>query len=825
MNTLSLNGSWSAFQVGGNICVPAVVPGCVHTALLEAGKISDPFYRDQEFDSFWVGDVAWSFSRTFSVTASVLAKDHVLLRCLGLDTLATVRLNGKTLGKTDNMHRTWEFDVKGILRDGENSIEIRFDSATKYTEAKNRVRSIPKWGVGDQRGHHNYIRKEACNFGWDWGIQAVTCGIWRDIEIAAFDTARLGDVQVIQDHSVKKRTGLSVAVAAEVASRGKLMAEVQVKLRGKVVAETSQPLRGGKGKAQLIIKNPELWWPVNMGKQPRYDVKVTLRNGEGAMLDTWSKKIGLRTLVLDRQDDEWGESFQFVVNGVPFFSKGANWIPADAFYDQAPVERVRDLLQSAVDANMNMLRVWGGGYYEEDSFYDLCDERGICVWQDFMFACATYPSFDEDFLENVRSEAIDNIKRIRHHACLAVWCGNNELEQGLWDDEWTDSAMGIEDYQRLFDDLLPKLVKDYDGVTAYWPGSPHSSTGDRRDYNNPACGDAHLWSVWHGAEPFEWYRTCDHRFNSEFGFQSFPEPKTAHSFTEPRDRNVTSYIMEQHQRNGTGNSKIMDHMLSWFRLPTGFDETLWTSQILQGMAIKYACEHWRRSMPRGMGTLYWQLNDCWPVASWSSIDYYHRWKALHYMAKKFYAPLLLSGVEDKEKGTVDIHLTHDGLKARELTLKWFVTDASGKLIEEGKKAVKAGANANRRVHTLRLKKILAEKTARNCIVWLEVYQGRRRVGENMVLFARPKHLELGAKPKIKAAVKAGKGGRFHVTLTSTSAALWTWIELKNAEFRADDNFVHLRPGSALTLTVTPGSELTLGQFRSQLMVKSLVDLS
>ena len=287
---------------------------------------------------------------------------------------------------------------------------------------------------------------------------------------------------------------------------------------------------------------------------------------------------------------------------------------------------------------MNMLRVWGGGIYEDDIFYEICDELGLCIWQDFMFACSTYPTFDEKFMDNVKAEAIDNIRRLRHHPCLALWCGNNELEQGQVGEKWTEWTMSWTDYSKLFDKMLPELVDQLDPQTAYWPCSPHSPNGDRTNFNNPECGDAHLWNVWHKGEPFEWYRTCEHRFNSEFGFQSFSEPTTVYSYTAQEDRNITSWVMEHHQRAGIGNTTIMRYMLSWFKLPVGFENTIWTSQILQGTAIKYACEHWRRSMPRGMGTLYWQLNDNWPVASWSSIDYFGRWKALHYMAAKFFAP-------------------------------------------------------------------------------------------------------------------------------------------------------------------------------------------
>jgi len=592
-----------------------------------------------------------------------------------------------------------------------------------------------------------------------------------------------------------------------------------------VIAEKTLALPAGSGVATLALSSPDLWWPNTMGEQALYDVAVTLCNGAGNELDSWKRKIGFRTLRLARRPDQWGESFRFVVNGIPFFARGANWIPADAFNNRVTPDRYRDLIESAASANMNMLRVWGGGIYEDEVFYDLCDEYGICVWQDFMFACSTYPTFDADFLANVEQEAKNNIRRLRSHPSLALWCGNNELEQGLVGPEWTETSMSWEDYSKVFDDMLPDIVHKFDGQTDYWPGSPHSPYGDRKDHRNPRCGDAHLWDVWHGLKPFEWYRTCEHRFNSEFGFQSFPEPKTTRGFTDPIDRNITSYVMEHHQRSGPGNSIIMHYMLSWFRMPTGFDETLWASQILQGNAIKYAVEHWRRSMPRGMGTLYWQLNDTWPVASWSSIDYHHRWKALHYLARKFFAPVLVSGVEDLKSGTIDVHATSDRPRVLELTLRWIVTDAHGSELMAGEKSIRSGKNSDRKVHVLRLKSLLETRSARDVLVWLEIHDGKQRISENLVTFVRPKHLELSQSPGVSARVSANRNGGFAVTLRSKAAALWSWIELSENDFRADDNFVHVRPGVSVPLVVKPATELGVTEFREQLIVRSLVDLS
>ena len=617
---------------------------------------------------------------------------------------------------------------------------------------------------------------------------------------------------------------------------------MRVHLDNAIVAQADVALADGTGVARLPIPEPQLWWPNNLGEQTLYTVEVELlgrdksrhyggdesrhyggdesRHYGDRVLDACSKRVGLRTLRLDRHPDQWGESFQFVVNGVPFFAKGANWIPADAFVTRMTPERYRDLLQSTADANMNMLRVWGGGIYEQDDFYDLCDELGLCIWQDFMFSCATYPAFDEAFMANVRAEAEDNVRRLRHHACLALWVGNNELEQGLVGDEWTTGTMSWADYDKLFEGLLPDVVKRLDPERDYWPGSPHSPS-NRRDFNNPNEGDAHLWSVWHGRQPFEWYRTCDHRFNSEFGFQSFPEPRTVAGFTDPGDRNVTSYIMEHHQRSGIGNDAILQYMLSWFRLPTSFDMILWLSQILQGMAMKYAVEHWRRAMPRGMGTLYWQLDDCWPVASWASIDYHGNWKALQFMARQFNSPLLLSGVEDLERGTVELHVTSDLLEPTAADVNWWLVRADGTAVATGSTAIEAAPGANTRVETLDLSAHVAAHGPRDLILGMELGVDGAAVSSNLVTFARPKHLEL-QEPEFEVSVVAAADGAFAVTVAARRPALWMWLDLPGPA-RYSDGFVHLFPGRPVTITVRPAVAMSLDEVRAGLVVRSLID--
>ena len=817
-----LGGEWWLRQAAEEKeAIPARVPGCVHTDLLAAGKIDDPFYRGNEDRLQWISECDWIYARSFDTSSEILSHDRVLLRCEGLDTLATVTLNGERVGQGDNMFRTWEFRVKDVLKEAENELEITFASPVGYIRERNARRTLPEWGGSREPKGRAWLRKEPCNFGWDWGPVLVTSGIWRPISLLAFSAARLTDVKIRQRQDANSAV-LTVTATAEVFAEAELTATFTIRFGEQIVAEQSIPLAAGKASARLTVEQPSLWWPNGMGEQPLYDVAVLLRDVDGNTIDEVSRRIGLRTLGLDRHPDQWGESFQFVVNGVPFFAKGANWIPADAFAARMTRERYDGLLRSATEANMNMLRVWGGGIYENDIFYDLCDELGICVWQDFMFACAAYPTFDEHFMRTVRFEAEDNVRRLRHHPCLALWCGNNELEMGLVGEDWSDTTMSWRDYGKLFDELLPAVVKELDPDRDYWPSSPHSPCGDRSDFNSPSCGDAHLWSVWHGRQPFEWYRTCEHRFNSEFGFQSFPEPKTVSGYTEPGDRNITSYVMEHHQRSDIGNNLIMQYMLEWFRLPTSFDMTLWLSQVLQGMAIKYAVEHWRRAAPRGMGTLYWQLNDTWPVASWSSIDYHGRWKALHYMARRFFAPVLVSGVEEVEAGKVYLHVTSDLSDPLAAELAWTLSDLQGGRIDADTISVDAGPRQSAQVASLDLKQHLEHHGARDLLLWLELREGDRPLSSNLVLFARPKRLDL-PEPDIRTRVEETGEGHFAVTLEATKPALWAWLSLRDADARWSDNFVSLRPGKPTTVTLAPVDAMTREQIESALVVSSLVD--
>ncbi len=821
MEQISLNGEWTLYRAQEANSIVARVPGCVHLDLLNAGQIEDPFYRDNETRQFWIGETDWKYERRFTVSGAFLAHERVMLRCFGLDTLATVEVNGIPVGKADNMYRTWLFDVKPQLKTGENVLTICFDAPMPFLRACERERGVlPAWLGSDRVNSGAWLRKEPCNFGWDWGPKLTTSGIWRDIELIAY-TARLADVAIRQQHA-SGEVALNVQIRVENPAAQALAVRIEVRYDGETVASVEQPVSGDQASARMTISQPKLWWINGLGEQPLYEMQVQLVGADDAVLDEQSKRIGLRTLTLERHADQWGESFYFAINGVPFFAKGANWIPADTFVPRLTADNYTTLIRDAAAAHMNMLRVWGGGVYEQDAFYDLCDQYGIAIWQDFMFACGTYPAFDDAFLANVRVEAEDNVRRLRHHPSLALWCGNNELEQGLVAAEWTAKTMSWADYGRLFDVLLKDVVGAEDPDRPYWPSSPHTPVGDRADLMNPDSGDTHLWHVWHRREPFEWYRTRFDRFVSEFGFQSFPEPATLEPFIEPEDHNITSYMMEYRQRSGIGNSTIIHYLLDWFRLPSSFENGIWLSQILQGMAIKYAVEHWRRNMPRTMGTIYWQLNDCWPAPSWSSINSLYRWKALHYMAKRFYAPVLISGLEDREAGTVAVHVTSDLLEAGSGVVRWQLATTDGAVIEGGTFDAAIPPQQDSLVRTLSFAGALQQYEARDLLIGLALDVNDETVSDNLVLFARPKHLSL-LDPDLRVTVRASSAHHFQVEVSAAHPALWAWLATDDGESSFSDNFFNLMPGTPRTVEIETKQALSADELRERLLVRSLFD--
>jgi beta-mannosidase len=803
---LNLGGDWQVSQGGKNDWLSATVPGCVHTDLLAAGKIPDPFYRENEKVIQWVGESDWVYKRTFDVPEEVLNNDRVLLRCEGLDTLAAIKINGREIGHADNMFRLWEFDVKPFLRAGDNLIEVTFESPFTYFKQKESDQAPAKWIKG-----RAWVRKEPCSFDWDWGPCLPSCGIWKNITLETFNEARIADLLVQQKPDGKHKATLDVEVELELVGDATkpFQAVITVLDQGKAVAKKTFSVAEGYGRGQVEIINPKLWWLAGMGQQPLYEVHLELLNADGKPVDAKSKRIGLRELkvVLPQGDNP----LHFEVNGIPFFAKGANWIPCDSFTSRITPEILRRYVADAAAVNINTLRFWGGGYYEDDALFDACDEMGICVWLDFKFACAAYPAFESEFMENVRHEARDNLRRLRHHPCIAVWCGNNEISLSWWKGStWGPNRMSTADYDELFKNLLAGEVRQHAPQAHYVSGSPD-------------CGDTHYWEVWHGPKTFEAYRT-QNGFMSEFGFQSFPGPKTVDAFTNEEDRkSVLSPVMNWHQRDGSGkgNEIIRDMILHYFRPPKDFETMLWLSQILQGYGIKIGAEYWRQTMPKSMGCVYWQYNDIWPGMSWSSVDYFGRWKALHYMARKFYSPILVSGLENMEAGTIELFVTSDESESHHGKLIWNVTDLTGKTLSHDSMSVKIPSRKSNKVKTLDLQGEMNKQGANGLLTWLKLEVDGKTVSENLVLLALPKELKL-QDPKLAASVKESDGG-FLVTIESATPALWVWLELKNADARYADNFIHLMPDVPQTILIEPDQPMSREAFLNELQIRSLYD--
>jgi len=636
MKTQLLHNNWRMRRVGDDAFLNAKIPGTVYTDLLREGKMEDPFFKDNETAALKLMEEDYEYVSTFDVSAELLESRLVFLHFDGLDTICDVFLNGQFLGSTENMHRVWEFAVKEYLYATGNELRVLFHSPNKYIAEQFKISKT--YGVEDAMDGFVNIRKAHCMFGWDWGAHLPDAGIFRPVSLIGVEEARIDSVYVTQRHEAGKVDLHFDVEVLDVASDDLLpeftySVEIQTP-EGISFVDTDSP-------EMIEIENPQLWWPNGYGKQALYTVTVTLMLGNKE-LDVWTRRIGLRTMTMHREKDEWGESFSLQVNGVDVFAMGADYIPQDHLLGRVNEETTRKLLEKAKWANFNSLRVWGGGYYPSDSFYDLCDEYGLVIWQDFMFACAMYdltPAFEA----NIRAEFADNIKRIRHHASLGLWCGNNEMEQfAMGEGGWTTKASEVRDYFLMYERIIPEMVQEYDPETFYWPSSP-SSGGSLDNPQDPSRGDVHYWEVWHGNKPFTEYRKYFFRYLSEFGFQSFPTMKTIEAISDdPADYNIFSYIMERHQRNGAANGKIMNYMQATYRYPSDFRTVLYASQLLQADAIRYGVEHFRRNRGVCMGAVYWQFNDCWPVASWSSVDYFGRLKALHYYAKRFFAPVMIS---------------------------------------------------------------------------------------------------------------------------------------------------------------------------------------
>ena len=835
MRSQSLSGSWELREVGGVDVYAAQVPGGVHTDLLAAGCLPDPFVADNELKVQWVAEKDWEYRRAFDVSADFLKEEQIFLVCDGLDTLGQAFLNGQELGRFENMFRQYRWDVKSLLNEGRNDLVLVFESVVAFARKNQEQR--PLLGVSQAIPGGPHVRKAPCQFGWDWGPMLPPVGIWKDLRLEGFSQARLEDVHLRQKHQEGK-VELSAHVSVVHWSQAPLQAELVVTAPDGKTLKGQAQINGPEVMLSLTIDNPQMWWPNGYGDHPLYAVEVSLLSGEG-VLETRSYKMGLRTIELRQEPDEWGKSWMFVVNGVPVFAKGGNWIPADSFPTRLTREFLDNLISSAAEANHNMLRIWGGGLYESEDFYDLCDEKGILVWQEFLFSCSSYPWDNDAYLENVRAEVDDNMRRIRHRASLCLWCGNNEIETGFENWGWKaapEYPVLSAAYEKFYFHTLPAWVAELDPDTAYWPSSPSSNT-PFINVNGEEQGDMHYWDVWHGRKPFTAYRSTHPRFMSEFGFQSLPPLETIRTYAEEKDWNMTSYIMEHHQRSGSGNGLMMGQMTDSFRMPKDFSSLVYLSMVLQAEGIRYGVEHWRRQKQRVSGILYWQLNDCWPVASWASLDYFGRWKALHYMSRRFFAPVMLS-IEDHfapispyiyldggDPQRMDVWMTSDLNLATSGVVRWWLMTLGGEVLESGEEPeIRLEPQASQQIFSKSFQ--LSREARRFTIFACELLQPDadgflQRAALNVAPFAANKHLEL-SDPLLRVEVSQ-VGDRLAFDVNGSSLARFVELSLEGQDVVFSDNYFDLPAGMTVRVTCPLPAGWSLKQATQALRTRSLVD--
>lgn len=807
---VNLGGAWRMREADSETWHSAHVPGSVYADLMADGTMPDPFWRENELDAFERMKKDYVYQRTFTVSEAQLAHAHVELVCEGLDTLAHVSLNGREIAFADNMHITWVWDVKEQLHAGENTLEIRFDSPILYCAKK--AEEAPGWESSDATPGFRHLRKAHCMFGWDWGPRLPDAGIWRPILLRTWDTVRLENALMLQAH----HDGMvDVTIRPEIAGESAWSAEITAP-DGEVIIipETTA------AEQVITIEHPQLWWPNGLGKQPLYRVTVRLATG-----DTRVWRIGLRTMTVSREKDEWGEEFCHVVNGVKVFAMGADYIPEDNILARVTPERTRRLLEDCKAANFNAIRVWGGGYYPDDAFYDICDELGLMVWQDLMYACAFY-DLTPDFERSIRVETHQNVARLRHHASLALICGNNEMEMFM---AGANSALinhrtwefvptyphHITDYVKMFEYILPAIVKETAPQTYWWPASP-SSGGNFDAPNDENRGDNHYWDVWHGEKPFTEYRKFFFRYASEFGFQSFPCLKSVKQFTLPDDRNIFSRVMERHQRNQAANGKILSYLSQTFRYPNSFDDLLYASQLMQAEAIRYGVEHWRRNRGRCMGAIIWQLNDIWPVASWASIDYYGRWKALHYAAKRFFAPVMISAEEEGElsqnpkineyhpaplEKSFRLNVCNETLRDVTGEVVWALRTPDGAIVRQNQQTLTIPAMSAKWLD----KVDCADASLTGHYVSFAFVVDDVALSEGTCIFCAPKHFEF-VDPRLTVETRGDT-----LVVTSHAYAKQVWLESEDADLLLDDNAFDMNPGTKVVRVVQGSAEKVRGR--------------
>jgi beta-mannosidase len=768
----------------------------------------------------------------------MIAHEHVDLVFEGLDTFADVYVNDQAVLHTDNMFRRWRLPAKGLLKAGPNTLRVVFHSPVELMIPKVKalpyqLPSVTSHNTGNEENVATapYTRKADYQFGWDWGPRYVTEGIWQPIRIETWDAFHVENFHIQQQRVDKDAAALSAEL--EIQASRSTVATVEItyaELSGAPVAPIRQAVQIDPGvnhvSVPIHIANPKLWYPVGYGAQDRYRFSYTVRiardNAAQGTLNT-----GLRSIELRREVTKTGKSFAFVVNGIPIFAKGADVIPFDSFPNRATPEIHRQILQSARDAHMNMVREWGGGIYETDDFYDICDELGIMVWQEFMFGGDMGPG-GAAFQDNVKQEAIDQVERLRDHPSIVLWCGNNETETGWvhWDDRknFKESVSPTvrdevwQNYVNLFHGILPGVVNRYGYPVPYWPSSPSANFEDPPD--SQTNGDMHYWQVWHALAPIEEYTHQFPRFMSEYGFQSFPEMRTIRSFAQPEEMDIRSATMQDHQKNHGGNERILSYMLRWYPEPKDFPSFVYLSQVLQAEAIKVGAEHLRRQMPNTMGSLYWQLNDCWPVASWASIDYYGRWKALQYYARRFYDDVLVSPF--RHDGKVDVYVVSDKLQPVTGQIRTRLLDFSGKSLVDKMQDVQVAAQSSAVYFTLDEKELMANADPKKTFLVFDLAVGGQNVSRNLVFFDTMHNLDLPESVHVDASLESSNGG-YAVTLHSPALARSVYLSFGDLDVQPSDNYFDLLAGEPLKITLKTSAQLSSDQLKSAMQVVSLTD--
>lgn len=822
---ITLNGTWNWCDMESKEWHKGSVPGTVLTDMMDGGLIEDPYWRTNEYETRELSRSDYRYEREFEVPESFFREEEQCLVFEGLDTIADIYLNDELLLAVNDMHRTWRIDVKGKLK-AVNRLAVAFHSPTAFIEKADREGDIFYASTGCMKGN-GALRKAHYMFGWDWGPQLPDAGIFRSVYLSGFSIARLDDVRIRQEHGaggVKLSVESSVRKLSESDTAGSGILACKITAPDGTVLTVEKEV-GINETIEALIEAPQLWWPNGYGAQPLYTVRVELRRSD-SVLDVWERTIGLRTVTVCTDADEWGNQFAFVVNGQKIFAMGANYIPEDNLLGHLSEERSERLIRDCARANFNCIRIWGGGYYPEDYVYDACDRYGILVWQDLMFACNVYDLNDE-FEANILAETADNVKRIRHHACLGLWCGNNEMEWGWrdWGRLEGHRPKYKADYTKIFEMLLPRLVKQVDDQTYYWLSSP-SSGGSFDDPNDFNRGDNHYWEVWHSNKPFTEYRDFYFRFCSEFGFQSFPGKKTLDSFSLPEDQNIFSEVMESHQKNGLANTKIFSYISGYYKYPKDMESIAYISQILQLKAIQYGVEHWRRNWGRCMGSIYWQLNDCWPVASWASIDYYGRWKALHYGAKRFYARFMATACEKEELSTeIDYYIHNESFEERKAVLRVRLIDRDFHTLYETETEITAAAFEVKNVLPMDFAPFLAEAgMKKRAVAEYSLIEDGCIVSRGTTLFVKPKYFDFKT-PEYRVSVTEKADG-FCIHAEADTYVSYAELSLDEYDVVLEDNFFDITSEEGVDITVDKKefpNQVTAEEVAAALHIRSVAD--